>query len=126
MLRYMYSVSSTALNINSICKDRSISEKEIIWDPLLVSWFEDFSSKWERSFPPPFIQRYQQVIYNVSIGKEDTCKQNLRRGVAVVKFQLAAKTVTRIEKRIKFSSADILSSIGKYILFLYAEIFKKA
>lgn len=38
----------------------------------------------------------------------------MKTGIAVVKFQLAAQTVTQIEKKLRYSSADYISNLGKY------------
>ena len=42
----------------------------------------------------------------------------MKTGIAVVKFQIAAQTVTQIEKKLRYSQADIISNLGKYVLFV--------
>jgi hypothetical protein len=66
--------------------------------------------------PPRFMRRYEQIVNGIDIGKKDICKRNLETGVAVVKFQLAAQTVTQIEKTLRYSTADLMSSLGKFDL----------
>ena len=61
------------------------------------------------------MRRFEQVVYGVDIGKRDICKNNLDAGVAVVKFQLAAQTVTQIEKKLRYSDADYISNLGMKI-----------
>ena len=63
------------------------------------------------------MRRYQQVVYGVNIGKDQICKNNMKTGIAVVKFQLATQTVTQIEKKLRYSEADIISNLGKNVLF---------
>ena len=88
------------------------------------------------------MRRFQQVVYGVDIGKEDICKNNLGTGVAVVKFQLVAQTVTQIEKQLRYSEADYISNLGRFccrlqtfntslmpwqenlIMYLYPKIFR--
>ena len=41
----------------------------------------------------------------------------MKTGIAVVKFQLATQTVTQIEKKLRYSEADIISNLGKNVLF---------
>ena len=107
LTRYSYSVSSTVLDINSICQSNS-KDKE----PFYANWYNDFSAK-SRALPPSFMRRFQQVFYGVDIGRDEICKANLETGVAVVKFQLAAQTVTQIEKKLRYSESDYISNIGK-------------
>ena len=61
------------------------------------------------------MRRYEQVVYGVDIGKKEICKKNLQTGVAVVKFQLAAQTVTQIEKKLRYSDADYISNLGMLV-----------
>jgi hypothetical protein len=100
-------VSSTVLNIKSIC-DANTKDLE----PFYASWPKDFS---DNALPPTFMRRYEQAVYGVDIGKRDICKRNLETGVAVVKFQLAAQTVTQIEKKLRYSNADYISNLGKFV-----------
>ena len=65
--------------------------------------------------PPPFMRRYQQVVYGVDIGTKEICKKNLKTGVAVVKFQLATQSVTQIEKKLRYSNADYISNLGTHV-----------
>ena len=60
------------------------------------------------------MRRYEQIVNGINIGKKEICKRNLETGVAVVKFQLAAKTVTQIEKKLRYSYADQISSLGMF------------
>ena len=62
------------------------------------------------------MRRYQQVRHNADIGKDVICKNNMKTGIAVVKFQLATQTVTQIEKKLRYSSADYISNLGKIYL----------
>ena len=39
----------------------------------------------------------------------------MKTGIAVVKFQLATQTVTQIEKKLRYSQADIISNLGKHV-----------
>ena len=108
-LRYSYSVSSTVLDIDSICQKNQKDQ-----DPFYAGWYEDFSDE-ARALPPSFIRRYQQVVYGVNIGKDQICRNNMKTGIAVVKFQLATQTVTQIEKKLRYSQADIISNLGKHV-----------
>ena len=105
--RYSYSVSSTVLNIKSICETNPND-----LEPFYSFWGDDFSV---RALPQIFMRRFEQVVYGVDIGKRDICKNNLDAGVAVVKFQLAAQTVTQIEKKLRYSDADYISNLGMKI-----------
>ena len=62
--------------------------------------------------PPLFIRRFEQVVYGKDIGSEEICKDNLK-GMAIVKFQLASKVITRIKKTKRVSFSDHVSNIGK-------------
>ena len=106
--RYSYSVSSRVLDIETICQKNKNDH-----DPFYVKWHDDFSDE-DRALPPAFIRRYQQVVHGVDVGKDQICKNNMKTGIAVVKFQIAAQTVTQIEKKIRYSGADIISNLGKY------------
>ena len=59
-----------------------------------------------------FIRRFEQVVYGKDIGSEEICKDNLK-GMAIVKFQLASKVITRIKKTKRVSFSDHVSNIGK-------------
>ena len=104
-------MSSTVLDTDAICKDNQFD-----LDPFYASWYDDFSDE-ARALPPTFMRRYQQVVYGVNIGKDQICKNNMKTGIAVVKFQLATQTVTQIEKKLRYSEADIISNLGKNVLF---------
>lgn len=105
--RYSYSVSSTVLNIDSVCQKNSDDQ-----EPFYANWNKDFSDD-IKAQPPLFMRRYQQVRHGADVGKEVICKNNMKTGIAVVKFQLAAQTVTQIEKKLRYSSADYISNLGK-------------
>ena len=107
LFRYSYSVSSTVLNIKSICDS---NPKDL--EPFYYTFGRDFSDK---ALPPTFMRRYQQVVYGVDIGGNEICKKNLETGLAVVKFQLAAQKVTQIEKKLRYSDADHISSLGMFV-----------
>ena len=62
--------------------------------------------------PPLFIRRFEQVVYGKDIGSEEICKENLK-GMAIVKFQLASKVITRIKMTKRVSFSDHVSNIGK-------------
>ena len=51
-------------------------------------------------------------MYRKDIGDEEICKDNLK-GMAIVKFQLASKVITRIKKTKRVSFSDHVSNIGK-------------
>ena len=108
--RYSYSVSSTVLDIDSVCKKNSDDQ-----EPFYSNWYNDFSDE-IKAQPPVFMRRYQQVRHNADIGKDVICKNNMKTGIAVVKFQLATQTVTQIEKKLRYSSADYISNLGKIYL----------
>ena len=61
------------------------------------------------------MRRYQQIVYGVEIESEEICKKNLETGVAVVKFQLATRKVTQIIKKLRYSDADLISSLGMFV-----------
>ena len=105
--RYSYSVSSTVLDIKSLCKSNSKDMKLFY-----ANWYGDFSNKL-RALPPPFMRRHKQIILGTDIGDDEICYRNLETGVAVVKFQLAAQTVTQIEKKLRYSEADYVSNMGR-------------
>ena len=53
-------------------------------------------------------------MHGIDVGNDQICKNNMKTGIAVVKFQIAAQTVTQIEEKIRYSGADIISNLGKY------------
>lgn len=60
------------------------------------------------------MRRYEQVVYGVYLPSHDICIRNLEIGVAVVKVQLTTRTVTQIEKTLRYSPADYISNLGMY------------
>ena len=107
-IRYSYSVSSTPLDIKSICDKNSNDNAQFY-----QKWNDEFSNSL-KALPPNFMRRYNQIILDTDIGEEAICTNNLRTGVSVVKFNLAAETVTQIEKKLRYSTADYLSSMGRF------------
>ena len=95
--RYAYSVSSTAIDSEALCKD---------------DHYRAFWSSGKTGYPPKFIRRYEQVLYNKEIGEDDICIQNTKR-LAIVKFQIANQIITRIKKTKRVTFADTLSNVGK-------------
>ena len=96
--RYAYSVSSTAIDSEALCKD---------------DHYRAFWSSGKTGYPPKFIRRYEQVLYNKEIGEDDICIQNTKR-LAIVKFQIANQIITRIKKTKRVTFADTLSNVGMY------------
>ena len=103
-VRYSYSVSSIPFDIDVLCNKNN---NEPLAKALHSSLGEDLSSN-----PPKFIRRFEQVVYRKDIGDEEICKDNLK-GMAIVKFQLASKVITRIKKTKRVSFSDHVSNIGK-------------
>ena len=77
-----------------------------------VNWNKDFSDPlW--AVPQSFIRRYEQAMYDIQNKNEDVCQKNLKKGFAVVKFQLAEQSITRVIKKLRYSNADYVSNLGK-------------
>ena len=102
-------MSSTVLDIKSLCQGNSND-----LEPFYANWYKDFSNE-ITALPPSFMRRYMQIVQGTDIGRTDVCRRNLETGVAVVKFQLATRSVTRIEKKLRYSVADYLSNMGNYL-----------
>ena len=109
IIRYSYSVSATVLDVDSLCQSNSHE-----MTPFFVNWYDDFSSN-NIALPPPFMRRHKQITLGTDIGRKQICADNIAIGVAVVKFELATRTVTQIEKTLRYSIADYLSNMGRYI-----------
>ena len=103
-VRYSYSVSSIPFDIDVLCNKNN---DEPLAKALHFSLGED-----PNAYPPKFIRRFEQVVYGKDIGDEEICKDNLK-GMAIVKFQLASKVITRIKKTKRVSFSDHVSNIGK-------------
>ena len=102
-IRYSYSVSSTAFDIDVLC-DKNNN------DPLAESFFASLGNN-ANAYPPKFIRRFEQVVYGKEINSNDICKENLK-GMAIVKFQLASQIITRIKKTKRVTFSDHVSNIG--------------
>ena len=103
-IRYSYSMSSTAFDIDVLCNKNNE-------DPLAES-FSSSLGKNPNAYPPKFIRRFEQVVYGKEINDHDICKENLK-GMAIVKIQLASQIITRIKKTKRVSISDHVSNIGK-------------
>ena len=103
-IRYTYSVSSTAFDIDILCNENN-------GDPIAKSFYNSLG-KDPNAYPPKFIRRFEQVVYGKDINFEDICRENLK-GMAIVKFQLASQIISRIKKTKRVSFSDQLSNIGK-------------
>ena len=103
-LRYSYSVSSTAFDIDVLCDKNSN-------DPLAQSFYFSLGKN-PNAYPPIFIRRFEQVVYGKEINLDDICKENLK-GMAIVKFQLASQIITRIKKTKRVTFSEHVSNIGK-------------
>eukprot|EP00095_Tigriopus_kingsejongensis_P009175 maker-scaffold145_size311916-snap-gene-1.10 protein:Tk09175 transcript:maker-scaffold145_size311916-snap-gene-1.10-mRNA-1 annotation:"GE16304" len=93
-IRYTYSVSSTAIDKDKICSadSNNFSPAELVL--------------------PSMLQRsYDQNANSSAINMNDICKANLKK-VAMVKFQLSSKQVTRIKRDIRVTVADMISTFG--------------
>ena len=98
--RYAYSVSSTAIDADALCKKKS-------------NYVNQWASGTE-GFPPKFIRRYEQAMYGQDINNVDICINNTRK-LAIVKFQIATQIINRIKKQQRVTNADIISNIGMKI-----------
>ena len=105
--RYSYSVSSTAIDAEAMCKEDKYAD---IW------------SYGDIGYPPKFVMRYEQVVNGKEIGKEEICIENIKK-LAIVKFQIANEVVTRIKKTPRVTFSGILSNIGTILLIYYILIF---
>ena len=105
-LRYTYSVSSTAFDIEVLCNKNNRD------NPLAQAFSSSLGSS-PNAYPPMFIRRFEQVVYGRDIGEESICKENLK-GMAIVKFQIASQIISKIKKTKRVSFSDQLSNIGKY------------
>ena len=95
--KYAYSVSSTIIDAEAMCKD---------------SQYKKYLSSNKNGYPPMFIRRYEQVIYGKDIDNDAICIENTKK-LAIVKFQITSQIITRIKKSMRVSFADTLSNIGK-------------
>ena len=69
---------------------------------------------------PQFIRRYEEIIYGRNSSWYDHCIKNHRQNVAIVHFHIAPSAndlINKIVKTPRVTYADILSNIGKYVLF---------
>ena len=105
-LRYTYSVSSTAFDIEVLCNKNNR-------DNPLAQAFSSSLGKSPNAYPPMFIRRFEQVVDGRDIGEESICRENLK-GMAIVKFQIASQIISKIKKTKRVSFSDQLSNIGKY------------
>ena len=99
--RYSYSVSSTAINAEALCKDKS---------------YFGYWNSGKIGYPPKFIRRYEQVVNGKDISEDEICIENTKK-MAIVKFQIANEIITRIKKTQRVTNADLLSNIGNFTLF---------
>ena len=104
-IRYTYSVSSTAFDIDILCNKNND-------DPLAKSFYNALGNN-PNAYPPLFIRRFEQVVNGKDVSFEDICRENLK-GMAIVKFQLASQIISRIKKTKRVSFSDQLSNIGKF------------
>ncbi len=96
--RYSYSVSSTALDVDRLCRE---SEKLYTGD---VTGLDPN--------PQPFMGNYEQLVNDRLNGRDDNCKRNLR-SMAFVQFQLVSQTVTQIKREERVTLSDHVSNFGK-------------
>ncbi|TRY68635.1 hypothetical protein TCAL_08884 [Tigriopus californicus] len=94
-IRYAYSVSSTMLDKDKICKD---SSKSIF-------------SMSETSLPTMLERTFNQLVDGADIETEQICRENLDK-IAMVQFQLTSKQVTRIKRDRRVTLADMISTFG--------------
>ena len=99
-------MSSMVIDSKSACRP-SKAHKDFYY-----FWIDAFS----KDFLPSFMGRYEQAIHDAEIGEKDLCQKYVNLGVAVVKFRLASPTVTRIQKKLRYSESDYISNIGKGIV----------
>ena len=92
---YDYSVSSTLIDAESLCDNNEIED---FWDQGL--------------FPTKFVGIYEQIVYGKDIGTATKCIENTKK-IAIVKFQIASKIITRIKRTQYVTFAGTLSNIGK-------------
>ena len=92
---YYYSVSTTLIDAEALCDNNEIKE---FWNQGL--------------FPTKFIAMYEQIIYGKEIGAVAKCIENTKK-MAIVKFQIASKMITRIKRTQYVTFAGTLSNIGK-------------
>lgn len=97
-IRYSYSVSSTALDIDTLCKKNSDTEK--------------FFGEAEYTLPKQFMRYYLQRAEDLNINTGDMCKAKMKK-VAMVQFQLASQIVTQIKRDIRVTFADSISNFGE-------------
>ena len=102
--RYTYSVSSTAFDIDVLCNKNNND------NPLAMAFSSHLASS--NAYPPMFVRRFEQVLYESDIGQDSICRENLK-GMAIVKFQLASQIIQRIKKTKRVSFSDHLSNFGK-------------
>ena len=97
--RYSYSVSSTKLDTDMICK-KAISET-----------FDYYASP-IYARPAKFMRNYEQTENSEKdTGDDAICKENVRN-IAVAQFQLAGQIVTQIKRDIRVTFADNVSNFG--------------
>jgi len=95
LLRYSYSIASTALDFNAICNKPDAKYRN-----------PDFVR------PPMFLRNFETLSYGVDTGNDAICKRALKE-MAFVQFQLATQTVTQIKRGRRVSFADSVSNFGK-------------
>ena len=69
---------------------------------------------------PQFIRRYEEILNGRYHSWKEHCINNTRQYVAIVHFHIAPSAndlINKIVKTPRVTYADILSNIGKYVMF---------
>ena len=113
--QYSYSISSTVLDVESFCED--FKETKGMENSISRILGGDFGTTFEIPviYPPKFINRFEQIMYDKDIKNDAMCKERLKE-MGIVRFQLATEIATRIKKTQRVTFTDQLSNIG--ILYL--------
>ena len=98
--RYAYSIDTTPLNPALICSNKNV---------------EKFLASGITGDPPKFIRHYEKILYGKDTKPELICIQRISN-MAVAKFQIVDKIITRIKKTRRMTFADFLSNIGRFII----------
>ena len=116
MIRYTYSENSKPMDIESYCSDDYDSD----------DWYNhgighDFKYYWyNHGNLPQFIRRYEEILNGRYHSWKEHCINNTRQYVAIVHFHIAPSAndlINKIVKTPRVTYADILSNIGKYVMY---------
>ncbi len=91
---YTYSISSTKLESESICRKQ-----------------RNFFGRQELTDLPMFMRNYEALVSAMKAGTYEVCLRSLER-MAYVNFQLGGKNVMRFKKELRVTLADQVANLG--------------